>query len=158
MKKGGVPENLRPVRNTDEAKKRGKNGGIASGVSRRKKRNMKEAVRLLMDMPISFDNVSQSMKEMGIQEEDLTNQMAVVVSMYKEAMSGNVRAAEFLRETLGNSAEAMNRAERLKMDKERLKMEQERLKMQKENAGASDNDGLPVIINVRPDRKDDVEE
>lgn len=150
-KKGGAPENLDPVRTKEEAKKRGRNGGVRSGEARRKKRTMKEAAKLLMDMPTSFQSVSDSMKAMGIDDDDLTNQMAIVVSMYKEAMSGNVRAAEFIRDTLGDGAEGQNRAERLAMDRERLDMEKERFRIERE-AASETGDGMPTIINVRPDR------
>lgn len=153
-KKGGAPENLDPVRTKEEAKRRGTNGGIASGVARRKKRTMKEAAKLLMDMPISFKSVSESMKDMGIEEDELTNQMAILVSMFKEGMSGNVRAAEFIRDTIGDSADGQMRTERLRMDKQRLEMEKERFRIEKENSAES-GDGMPIIVNVRPDRKDD---
>ncbi len=53
----GKNGNLTPPTTNDEARKRGKNGGIKSGIARKKKRTMKEAVKLLLDMPIAFDNV-----------------------------------------------------------------------------------------------------
>ena len=149
--KGGAPHNLDPVKSKEEAKKRGRNGGIRSGEVRRAKKTMKEAAKMLMNMPVSFQNIKDSMKSMGIETDDLTFQMAVVVSMYKEAMAGNVRAAEFLRDTLGESAEGEIRAARLQIEKERLSMDKERFRIEKENA-AENGDGMPVIVNVRPDK------
>ena len=49
-KKGGAPENLDPVRTKEEAKKRGRNGGIKSGEARRNKRDAKNAMNLLLNM------------------------------------------------------------------------------------------------------------
>lgn len=144
----GHPENMRPVRTPEEAKEKGRRGGIASGAARRKKRDMQRAAKLLLDMPIKFDSVSKQLKGMGIAEEDLTNQMAIIVSMYKEAMSGNVRAAEFLRDTVGGDAADNARKAKTRLDKERLKLEKQRLEM---NAGKDDGDGLPTIVNIRPD-------
>ena len=112
---------------------------------------MKEAARLLMDMPVSFRSVKEGMKDMGIAEDDLSFQMAVIVSMYKEAMAGNVRAAEFLRDTLGDSAEAENRKRRLEIDIERFELEKKRFEIEQKEK-AETGDGMPVIINVRPDR------
>ena len=143
-------ENLRPPKTSEEAKERGRNGGIASGIARRKKRDMKSAAKALLDMPISFNNVEDGMKQMGIFEDDLTNQMAVMVSMFKEAMSGNVRAAEFLRETVGTGAGGLERDERLALDKKRFAMEEKRFKMEQDEKAES-GDGMPTIINVRPD-------
>ncbi len=143
----GRPENMRPPRTKEEAKQRGRNGGIASGIARRRKRDMKDAAQLLLSMPVKFQSVADQMKNLGFAEEDLTNQMSILVSMYKEAMSGNVRAAEFLRDTIGTDAVGKERKERLRMEKERLKMEKERLALQTGNANG---DGLPTIVNIRP--------
>lgn len=62
-------------------------------------------------------------------------------------MAGNVKAAEFLRETAGTGASGIERSDRLAMDKERFELDKERRKNESENA---DNDGMPVIIDVRP--------
>lgn len=147
----GNVDNLRPPRTKEEARERGRNGGIKSGEARRKKRTMKKAAKMLLDMPVSFENIQEQMRSLGIAEEDLTNQMAILVSMFKEAMSGNVRASEFLRDTIGDDAAGEDRREKLRMDKKRLEMEQRRLDKQLESDG-DDNDGMPTIINVRPDR------
>lgn len=53
----GKNGNLMPPTTNDEARKRGKNGGIKSGVARKKKRTMQAAVKLLLDMPVAFENV-----------------------------------------------------------------------------------------------------
>lgn len=143
----GKLDNLRPPKTSEEAKARGHNGGIASGIARRRKRDMRSAVKLLLDMPVKFQSVSDQMKNLGFDDDDLTNQMSIIISMYKEAMSGNVRAAEFLRDTVGDDAIGQERRERLNMEKERLRMEKERLAMQ---SGKVDGDGLPTIVNIRP--------
>lgn len=145
----GRPENMRPPQTKEEAKERGRNGGIKSGEARRRKRDMRKAAEMLLSMPVSFSSVRDSMSDMGIQEEDLSNQMAVIVSMFKEAMAGNVKAAEFLRDTVGTGAEGISQKQRMRMERERLRMERERFKKQQEEAGES-GDGMPTIINVRP--------
>ncbi len=62
-------------------------------------------------------------------------------------MAGNVKAAEFLRETAGTGASGLERNDRLAMDKERFEIEKER---RKNECDGVDNDGMPVIIDVRP--------
>ena len=47
--------------------------------------------------------MNAQMERMGIEEEDRTNQMAILVSMMNEAQNGSVRAAEFLRDTAGRN-------------------------------------------------------
>lgn len=98
-------DNLKPVKNSKEAKERGRNGGIKSGETRRRKRDMKAAINLLLDMPAWGANMRAQMNQMGIAEEDQTNQMAIIVSMMKAAQNENVRAAEFLRDTAGRNPE-----------------------------------------------------
>ena len=94
-------EDLKPVRSKEEAIERGRKGGIRSGEVRRRKRDMKSAAKLILEMPVEMDSVKKGMKNLGFDEEDLTNQMAVMVSIWKKAMEGDVRAAEFLRDTSG---------------------------------------------------------
>ena len=96
-------KNLKPVRTKEEAKERGRNGGVKSGEARRRKRDMKSAAALLLDMAAWGPNMQAQMEQMGIGEDDMTNQMAVLVSMLVEAQHGNVRAAEFLRDTAGRN-------------------------------------------------------
>lgn len=96
-------DNLKPVRTKEEARERGKNGGIKSGESRRRKRDMKSAATLLLDLAAWGPNMKAQMEKMGIEEDDMTNQMAILVSMLSEAQNGNVRAAEFLRDTAGRN-------------------------------------------------------
>jgi len=96
-------DNLKPVRTKEEARERGKNGGVKSGEARRRKRDMKSAAALLLDMDAWGPNMKAQMQQMGIEENEMTNQMAVLVSMLSEAQHGNVRAAEFLRDTAGRN-------------------------------------------------------
>lgn len=93
--------NLKKFGSEREPREAGRKGGIASGESRRKKRDMKSAAKLLLGMDIADQNISNTMMAFGFSEEDLTNQMAMLVSVWKEAMRGNIRAAEFLRDTAG---------------------------------------------------------
>ena len=96
-------KNLKPVRTKEEAKERGRNGGIKSGESRRRKRDMKSAAALLLDMGCWGPNMNAQMERMGIEEDERTNQMAILISMLNEAQNGSVRAAEFLRDTAGRN-------------------------------------------------------
>lgn len=108
-KKKGAPQNLDPVRTKEEARVRGRAGGIASGKARRKKKTMKAAAKLLLDMAVANPSVERKMLEYGIPEEEITNQMAIMVAMVNQATKGNVKAAAFLRDTIGESpAERMH--------------------------------------------------
>lgn len=99
-RKGGAPENLKPVRTKEEAKKRGANGGKKSGEARRKKRDAKSAARLILDLPCT-DGIAKNLKGMNISEEDFTNRVGIMARLFAEAMSGNVTAMKTMIEFAG---------------------------------------------------------
>lgn len=111
-------------RSTDEVREIARKGGVNSGASRRKKRTMKSGAKLLMDMPAS-KAVTQKMKLLGIAEEDATYQMGIMVAMLQEALAGNVKAAQFLRELVGEDPKQ-------EMQKKELKLKQDEFKYKKE--------------------------
>lgn len=91
----GAPQNLKPVRTKDEAKKRGANGGKKSGIARRKKRDAKQAISLLLDMAAQ-GNLDKNLKQLGFEEEDRTNMAALMARMFTKAMGGDVSAFKAL--------------------------------------------------------------
>ena len=84
---GGI-ENLTPVRSKAEARERGRKGGIASGKARRKKRDFRQLMRLLLDMPAD-------------ELEKADNREAICAAMIQKALAGDRGAAEFCRDTAG---------------------------------------------------------
>ena len=70
-------DKLKPVRTKEEASERGRKGGIASGESRREKATLRECLDLL------------------------TGREAVAVALFEKAMSGDVKAFQELRDTVG---------------------------------------------------------
>ncbi len=73
--------NLKPVRTKEEARKRGKNGGKASGEARRERKALKEELLLLLSK--------------GNTQEKLS------LALIKQAMNGNTKAFEVIRDTIG---------------------------------------------------------
>lgn len=84
---GGI-DNLTPVRSVGEAREKGKKGGIASGKARRKKRDFRQLMRLLLDMPAD-------------ELEKADNREAICAAMIQKALAGDRGAAEFCRDTAG---------------------------------------------------------
>lgn len=111
-------------RTTEEQREIARKGGIASGASRRRKRTMKSGAKMLMDMPAS-KSIAQKLKLLGIDEEDATYQMGVMVAMLQQALDGNVKAAQFLRELIGEDPKQ-------EMQKKELKLKQDEFKYKKE--------------------------
>ena len=96
-------KNLHPVQSEKEAREKGRKGGIASGAARRRKRDMRQAAKLLLDADVSPSQKSMRMlmKSLGIDEQDMTYSMAILSAVLLQAGNGNVKAAAFLRDTAG---------------------------------------------------------
>ena len=84
------PENIKPVRSTKEARKRGKAGGIASGKARRKKKLLKECLDELLEK--EWENR---------QGEKMSGAEAISVAVFKKALAGDMKAYEIVRDTAG---------------------------------------------------------
>lgn len=102
MGKGGI-NNLIPnsQRTPEELRAMTVKAGKASGVARRKKRNMRECLEILLSLDVKSDKARAVMKQMGIEDEDMTNEMALMVSMLNKALKGDKGCAEYVRDTSG---------------------------------------------------------
>lgn len=95
-------QNLIPnsERTPSELRKMCSNGGKASGVARRRKRTIKQAMELVMSLPVSDPKTRTKLKKMGIDLDDADNQTAVVVGLMARAMQGDPKAAKLMFEYL----------------------------------------------------------
>lgn len=112
-------KNLIPLseRTTSEQREIQSKGGKASGASRRRKRDMAKAMKMLLDMP-AMEGMDAYLKKMGLPEMEMTNQMAMLSVMLVKAASGDVRAAEFVRDTSGCNP-------KIRLEEKRFEAEQE---------------------------------
>lgn len=106
--------NLKPFQKGDltseEAKKRGRAGGVKSGESRRAKRDAKSAIRYLLDLPPTT-SIKANLVEMGFPVNEQTNMAALQARLFAMAMSGNLEAYTALMRMAGYEPEE-NRKER----------------------------------------------
>ena len=90
------------------AKECGAIGGTNSGITRRRKRTVKQAVELVMSLPVSDPKVKAKLKKMGIDTDDADNQTAVVVGLMGRAMKGDPKASALLFELLDDNSTSAN--------------------------------------------------
>ena len=87
--------NLKPYKKGDitseEAKKRGRAGGVKSGESRRAKRDAKSAVRYLLELAAK-GKIADNLKELGFPANEQTNMAALQARLFTMAMGGNIDA------------------------------------------------------------------
>lgn len=120
----------------EERRKRASIAGKASGAARRRKKSMKQAMNLLLSMPVSDDVKKQLDKKFNINPEDADNQMLLMVAAMQKAMNGNVEAMKFIASITGNIAMTEAEREKAKIDKKRLKLEEQQAN--KENDAGED--------------------
>ncbi len=133
-------QNLRQL-TTSEAREIGAKGGKASVKSRRRKKSMKEAMNLLLDLPVSEKN-KEFLQSLGIDEEDANNQMMVMVAAFKEAVNGNTHAMNFIANVTGSYAMSETDKQKIKIEKERLKIEKAKLEKNETDM----EDGVEIIV------------
>lgn len=99
-------KNLVPMdqRSEDEARSLGQQGGIASGVARRRKRSMREAADYYLALPETDRRRVNALLRDEVEPEDVDNQMSVVMGMAEAAKRGDARAAGVLLKMLGEEA------------------------------------------------------
>lgn len=96
--------NLIPVRSTEEARERGRNGGRASGEARRRKKSLREAAELYLSLPVSDKRAWNKLAKDGVAPEDVDNQMAIIAGLSIKAAKGDAKAAKVLFDLIGDQS------------------------------------------------------
>lgn len=73
--------NLKPVQSKEEARERGRKGGIASGKARRERKTLREELLLLLEKGDTQEKVS--------------------LALIQQALDGNTKAFEVIRDSIG---------------------------------------------------------
>lgn len=138
--------NLIPVteRSKEEARALSSKGGKASGVTRRRKKTMKDAMNLLLALPVDDANRAK-MERLGIDPSIADNQMLMLIAAFQQAIKGNVRAMEFIKEITGSSAMTELDKTRLKLEKEKVKLARDKIQYDVEEM---ENDGFLEALNT----------
>ena len=83
----------------EEQAKIARQGGIASGIAKRKKKTLAAMAQTFAELPVP-DKVQRQLEELGVSKEDAIHQMALVAAMFSAGEKGNVRAAALITEWL----------------------------------------------------------
>lgn len=118
----------------EEAKKNGQKGGQKSGEVRRQRKAMKEQMEMLLALPFNLkdrqgNDVADMLSQLGIPKENIDNQMAMIIALWKTAV--------------GNG-------------KQQIQAVQEIRKIVQDEQTASDDDKVQIIDDL-PDSDDEVQ-
>lgn len=100
-------ENLKPFtsdQSQEEAVKNGMKGGIASGKARRERKLLRDTLNDLLKMPLRDgvpDNLEKIASIAGLKGKNITMQETIMLAMLQKAAKGDVKAAEYIRDTIG---------------------------------------------------------
>ena len=108
-------QNLIPFNKRTESEQReyAKKGGKKSGEVRRQRKAMKEQAELLLSLPFKLtdrngNELKEVLQKLGIDEDNIDNQMAMIVALWKTALGNGrnqVSAVQELRDIIGDKAE-----------------------------------------------------
>ena len=77
-------------------------GGKASGKARRRKKSMKQKMQLLLSLPAA-DTDQTELSAMGVDPDDMDNEMVLVKALFIAAAAGDTRAFDRIQDVLGRS-------------------------------------------------------
>lgn len=97
-----MKENLKPCRTTEEARERGRKGGINSAKRKKQKKTLKEIANFLLDMkaPEEFIEKIESLCP-ELKSEDMTNRLLIMQRQILNALAGDNKSFELIRDTIG---------------------------------------------------------
>ena len=93
-------KNLKPVRSKEEARERGKKGGIKSGETRRRKAALRNTMNRLLTMQAEVEGLSDVLREDGGES---TYEEIIAMAMIQQASLGNVKAYQAIMKTVGQT-------------------------------------------------------
>ena len=101
LKKGNPDTQFKSGR---KAAENGKKCGIASGKAKREKKAMKETVETLLSMQLKSGKAAdvETIRNLAaLKGKNVTVQEAIMLAQIQKAMKGDTRAAEYVRDTIG---------------------------------------------------------
>lgn len=102
-KKTGNINNLQPVKSKEEARERGRNGGIKSQQVQRERRKAKECMNMILSLDAKGEKSRKMMAQMGIADEEQQNIMLLMTTMFAKAVStGDPSAVKAILEIAGD--------------------------------------------------------
>lgn len=99
----GNLDNLQNLGDRPDHKELSAKGGRASGESKRRKKNLREVARAMLEAPLLPDTdpeVLAALEQMGL---DKDHQGAMILAAMRKSASGDIEASRFVRDTSGQA-------------------------------------------------------
>ena len=92
-------DNLQPVQSEEEAREKGRKGGLASGKSRRRKRQFRDELEMLLPLTDKGKDGQPIINPLTGRKQ--TVQQSITMQLLLKARKGDVKAAKLILDTLG---------------------------------------------------------
>lgn len=110
-------KNLKPIRTESEARKKGRNGGIASGKARREKKTIQKILADLLDGQIKDSpQFAKLASKMGVESDKSVKDIFTYICVLNSVKNGNLGDLERLRKLLGEQVEITDSEEQKQID------------------------------------------
>lgn len=128
-------QNLIPIvtLSKEEAKRRGSKGGKASAESRRRKKDMKQKMKALLELPAA-SNDKEQLEALGVDPEDMDNEMVLVMAMFLNAAEGDTKAFDRVMQILGKD-----------IGHEELALKKRELKLKEKSTARENSSEVPLL-------------
>ena len=126
------PEDLTPSERREIAQK----GGKASGEARRRKKDMKQKMKALLELPAAVNDREQ-LQALGVDPDDMDNEMVLVMAMFLGAAGGDVKAFDRVMQLLGQD-----------IGHEELALKKRELKLKEKASSEGDSAALSKLDEV----------
>lgn len=131
------PSDLTPSERRESASRAGK----ASGEARRRKKTLKQTMKLLLEQQITDVDIYNQTAAMGVDANDLTHQSAIVAAMVKRVEeTGDPKAFALILELMGEDTNS-----------QRLKLQKQELAQKKKASEGSDGKLTELIEGLKDD-------
>lgn len=85
----------------EECSRNGKKGAMVAQENRKRRASLKEALSTLLSIDVKKADVKRELTRLGIEKDYQTNEVAIALAMIKNAVEGDVKSAQFVRDTIG---------------------------------------------------------
>lgn len=113
-------EVLNSIRTPEQRRADASKGGKKSVEVRRRNRMMMDMARKILEMPVGerYGNIKSMMQTFGIPEDDMNYGTAMLAVIAVKAMSGDINAAKYVRDSAGMDSMTVLKEEQFEWEKE----------------------------------------
>lgn len=99
-------QNLKPIRTESEARKKGRNGGIASGIARREKKTVQKILGDFLDLGITQNRTLEALaRKAGLSTDGSIKDLVTAVCVLNTLKKGDISELEKIAKLLGEQTE-----------------------------------------------------